>query len=56
MTHQQAAAEAAPPPPAPVVDSNRSDSPPLAEVDQKLREAAAANDLRGWLKAKLSAG
>ncbi|MCJ7678783.1 MAG: hypothetical protein MUO35_13800 [Anaerolineales bacterium] len=56
MTHQQAVAEAAPPPPAPVVDSNRSDGPLLAEVDQKLREAAAANDLRGWLKAKLSAG
>jgi hypothetical protein len=53
MTHQQAVAEAAPPPTAPVVDSNRSDGPLLTEVDQKLREAAAANDLKGWIAAKL---
>jgi len=52
MTHQQAVAEAAPPPPSPVVDSNRSDGPLLAEVDQKLREAKAANDLMGWIAAK----
>jgi hypothetical protein len=56
MTHQQAVAEAAPPPPAPAVDSNRSDGPLLTEVDQKLREAAAAGDMRGWLKAQLSRG
>jgi hypothetical protein len=53
MTHQQAAAEAAPPPPSPVVDSNRSDGPSLTEVDQQLREAAAAKDLKGWIAAKL---
>jgi len=50
----------APPAPAPaaapVVDSNRSDGPLLTEVDQKLREAAAAGDLRSWLKASLSRG
>jgi len=53
-THQQAVAEATPTPVAPVVDSNRSDGPLLTEVDQKLREAAAAKDLRGWISAKLS--
>ena len=55
-------APAPPPPPAPApvapaaVDSNRSDGPLLTEVDQKLREAAAAKDLRGWLRASLSRG
>jgi len=53
MTHQQAVAEVAPPPASPVVDSNRSDGPLLTEVDQKLREAAATNDLTGWIAAKL---
>jgi hypothetical protein len=51
-----AAPEAPAPPPSAPVDSNRSDSPPLAEVDQKLREAAATGDLKGWLKARLSQG
>jgi hypothetical protein len=37
-----------------VVDSNRSDGPHLLEVEQKLREAAAAKDLRGWISAKLA--
>jgi hypothetical protein len=51
----QPAAQAAPaaPVPAPSVDSNRSDGPLLTEVDQKLREAAAAKDLHGWIAAKL---
>ena len=49
---QPAVVAAAPPPPSPVVDSNRSDGPLLAEVEQKLREAKAANDLMGWLAAK----
>jgi len=53
MTHQQAVVEATPPPAALSVDSNRSDGPLLTEVDQKLREAAAAKDLHGWIAAKL---
>jgi hypothetical protein len=53
MTHQQAVTAAAPPPPSPVVDSNRSEGPSLTEVDQQLREAAAAKDLKGWIAAKL---
>jgi len=56
MTHQQAVVEAAPPPVVPVVDSNRSDGPLLTEVDQKLREAAAAKDPLAWIKAKLQQG
>jgi len=50
---QPTVAVAAPPPVSPVVDSNRSDGPLLTEVDQKLREAAATNDLTGWIAAKL---
>ena len=54
MTHQQAVAQAAPPP-EPVVDTNRSDGPLLTELDQKVREAASAKDLTGWIAAKLRA-
>lgn len=54
-THQQAVEVATPVPAAPVVvDSNRSDGPLLTELDQKVREAAAAKDLRGWISAKLA--
>lgn len=45
-----------PPPPAPVVDSNRSDAPASAEVDQKLREAVEKKDLLGGIQAMLRRG
>lgn len=48
-----AAPEAPVPPPSAPVDSNRSDAASLAEVDQKLREAAEAKDLKGWISAKI---
>jgi hypothetical protein len=50
----QAAVPAAPPPvAAPVVDSNRSDTPPSAELGQVVREAVEKRDLLGGVKALL---
>lgn len=54
-TRVPAPAPAPVPAPAPSVDSNRSDGP-LPEVEQQLREAAAAKDLTGWIKAALRRG
>lgn len=56
MTHREAVAEVAPAAPEPVVDSNRSDAPASAEVDQKLREAVEKKDLLGGIQAMLRRG